>query len=275
MSVESGGGTQAVERAMSLLVCFTDEHSELRISELCARTGLVQSTVSRMVSSLDRQGFLEQDERTGLYRLGPMAVTLGSIALNSNPLYRASRQSAQNLSQTTGLGVNLAELRDDRLFYLANFEGAKSPKSFTMAGRTAPLHATGMGKAILAELGDDYVRDYFTKGLVDAYTPHTIVDAATMERALQEIRNRGYATEVEELAFGRACIAAPIRGRSGRVVAALSMSGPLSELGLQGRQEELALTVIETADEISVALGFTVTRAPARRTTTAPKETAR
>ncbi|MFJ3497957.1 IclR family transcriptional regulator [Streptomyces sp. NPDC086091] len=274
MSVESGAGTQAVERAMSLLVCFTDEHSELRISELCTQTGLGQSTVSRMVSSLDRLGFLEQDARTGLYRLGPTSVTLGSVALNSSPLFRAARQIAQNLSQTTGLGVNLAELRDDHLFYLCNFEGPKSPKSFTMAGRTAPLHATGMGKAALAVLGEEYVRDYFAKGLADAYTPHTITDIAAMGTALEEIRARGYATEVEELAFGRACVAAPIRGRGGRVVAALSLSGPLSELGLPGRQQELALTVIEAADELSVALGFTVTRVAQPRQPLAAQESA-
>ncbi|MET9092939.1 IclR family transcriptional regulator [Streptomyces cyaneofuscatus] len=274
MSVESGAGTQAVERAMSLLVCFTDEHSELRISELCAQTGLGQSTVSRMVSSLDRLGFVAQDTRTGLYRLGPTAVTLGSVALNSSPLFRAARQVTQNLAHTTGLGVNLAELRDDHLFYLCNFEGARSPKSFTMAGRTAPLHATGMGKAVLAELGTEYVRDYYAQGLADAYTPHSITDAAAMEKALEEVRSRGYATEVEELAFGRACVAAPIRGRGGRVVAALSLSGPLSELGLPGRQQEWALTVIEAADELSVTLGFTVTRVAQPRVPSATQEAA-
>ncbi|MER6461986.1 IclR family transcriptional regulator [Streptomyces sp. NPDC001288] len=258
MAAESGAGTQAVERAMSLLGCFTDEHSELRITELCAQTGLGQSTVSRMISSLDRIGYVVQDARTGLYRLGPSAVTLGSVALNSSPLFRAARPIAQALAHSTALGVNLAEFRDDQLFYLCNFEGAKSPKSFTMAGRTAPLHATGMGKAILAELPADYVRSYYARGLGHAFTPHTITQAPDMETVLSEIRSRGYATEVEELAFGRACLAAPIRARGGHVVGALSLSGPLSELDLAGRQQELALTVIEAADELSVALGFTI-----------------
>ncbi|NEC20301.1 IclR family transcriptional regulator [Streptomyces parvus] len=258
MAAESGAGTQAVERAISLLACFTDEHSELRITELCAQTGLGQSTVSRMISSLDRLGYVVQDARTSLYRLGPSAVTLGSVALNSSPLFRAARPIAQNLAYATGLGVNLAEFRDNRLFYLCNFEGATSPKSFTMAGRTAPLHATGMGKAILAEQPAEYVMAYFADGLGHAYTPHTVTGYAAMQTVLTEIRNRGYATEVEELAFGRACLAAPIRTRGGQVVAALSLSGPLSELDLPQRQQDLALMVIEAADELSVALGFTV-----------------
>jgi DNA-binding IclR family transcriptional regulator len=265
MAAESGAGTQAVERAMSLLACFTDEHSELRVTELCSQTGLGQSTVSRMVSSLDRLGYVAQDVRTGLYRLGPMAVTLGSVALNTSSLFRAARPIAQSLAHATGLGVNLAEFRDDRLFYLCNFEGARSPKSFTMAGRTAPLHATGMGKAILAEQPAEYLQEYFTSGFGHAYTPHTVTDPARMAEVLTEIRSRGYATEIEELAFGRACVAAPIRARGGQVVAALSLSGPLSELELPGRQQELALMVIEAADELSVSLGFTVSFAPVPR----------
>ncbi|MFI8221467.1 IclR family transcriptional regulator [Streptomyces sp. NPDC085932] len=265
MAAESGAGTQAVARALSLLVCFSDEHNELRVSELSARTGLGQSTVSRMISSLERLGFVAQDARTGLYRLGPQLVTLGSAALNSSFLFRAARQVAQNLAHATGLGVNLAEFSDRQLFYLCNFEGAKSPKSFTMAGRTAPLHATGMGKAILAEQSKEYVDIYYDEGLANSYTPHTITRSSEMHKALEEVRNRGYATEIEELAFGRACVAAPIRGRSGEAVAALSVSGPLSELEPPARQQELSLMVIEAADELSVALGFTMTRAPQPR----------
>ncbi|MFC9328818.1 IclR family transcriptional regulator [Kitasatospora sp. NPDC057015] len=265
MTAESGAGTQAVERAMSLLLCFSDEDSELRISELCARTGLGQSTVSRMVASLDRLGFVLQDARTGLYRLGPTSVTLGSVALNSSPLFRTARQIAQNLAHTTGLGVNLAEFRDEQLFYLCNFEGARAPKNFTMAGRTAPLHATGMGKAVLADLDPAHVRGYYGEGRADAYTPNTLTDLAAMESALAEVRSRGYATEIEELAFGRACVAAPIRGRNGTVVAALSISGPLSELDLPNRRQHWALTVIEAADELSVGLGFSPSRGPQPR----------
>ncbi|MFF6983804.1 IclR family transcriptional regulator [Streptomyces sp. NPDC008343] len=265
MAAEASAGTQAVERAMALLACFTDERNELRISELCAQTGLGQSTVSRMISSLDRMGFVVQDARTGLYRLGPTGVTLGSVALNSSPIFRAARQITQNLAHAAQLGVNLAEFRDDHLFYLCNFEGVKAPKTFTMAGRTAPLHATGMGKTLLSAQSPEYIRAYYAKGLGVAYTPRTITEPSSMESALAEIRSRGYATEIEELAFGRACVAASIRDRSGEVVAALSVSGPLSEIDLPGRQQELALMVIEAADEVSVALGYSVTRAPQSR----------
>ncbi|MER6528590.1 IclR family transcriptional regulator [Streptomyces sp. NPDC001508] len=245
-----------MERALALLTCFSLEASELRISELCAQTGLGQSTVSRMISTLERLGFVVQDVRTGLYRLGPTTTTLGSVALNSSVVFRVGRQTVQNLAHSTALGANLAERNGSALFYLCNFEGADAPKAFTMAGRSAPLHATGMGKVILSDQPEDFVREYFERGLAVPYTPRTITRVEKMIEALEEVRNRSYATEVEELAFGRACLAAPIRGRTGEVVAALSVSGPLSAIDLQHRQQELGLRVIEAADEISVGLGY-------------------
>jgi DNA-binding IclR family transcriptional regulator len=266
MATESAGGTQTVERAMSLLACFTEESGALRVSELCAMTGLGQSTVSRMMSSLDRIGFVLQDERTGLYRLGPASISLGTIALNGSPIFRAARQIAQNLAQKTGLGVNVAELSDLSLYYLCNFEGPNAPKSFSMAGRFGPLHATGMGKALLSGMSSAKVDEYFQTA-PQRFTPHTIVERAAMETALIEIRSRGYSTEIEELAFGRACIAAPIRNRSGECVAALSASGPLSVIDLEGpAHQELALQVIEAADEVSVSLGFSPSYGMARLT---------
>lgn len=260
MATESIGGTQAVERAFALLACFSDDQGELRVSELCAMTGLGQSTVSRMMSSLDRIGYVIHDERTGLYRLGRAPITMGSIALNRSPVFKASRQVAQNLAQRVGLGANVAERDGDRLFYLCNFEGPNAPKSFTMAGRTAPINATGIGKAILSGLPRDEVDAYLATGL-QKFTQQTITEPAVMHAALDEIRSRGYATEVEELAFGRACIAAPIRTQGGATVAALSVSGPLSAIDIDN-PHELALRVIEAADEISVALGYSPAQSP-------------
>ncbi|MFF2390567.1 DUF4862 family protein [Agromyces sp. NPDC058104] len=267
MASDSAGGTQAVMRALSLLACFSGDQGELRVSELCAMTGLGQSTVSRMMSSLDRIGYVVQDERTGLYRLGQAPITMGSIALNQSPVFTAARQVAQNLAHRVGLGANVAERNGDQLFYLCNFEGPNAPKSFTMAGRTAPLNATAIGKAILSGMAREEVDAYLATG-VQKFTPQTITEPAAMHAALDGIRSRGYSTEVEELAFGRACLAAPIRTRGGATVAAISVSGPLSAIDLDHPQE-LALQVIEAADEISVALGYSPSQRPVLAASTA------
>ncbi|GAA2803263.1 IclR family transcriptional regulator [Nonomuraea dietziae] len=252
---EVGGGTQSVERALSLLQAFTAESPERRISELAQLSGLGQSTVSRLVGTLEALGFVTHDERSGLYRLGPTVVGLAGVALNQSPVHRQARSLAQELAGELGLGANVAERHGDALFYLCHFEGRLAPRAYTMIGSKGPLHATAMGKALLSDLGTDDI-EALIGAAYPAYTPRTIRDLQALTAELDEVRTRGYATEVEELAFGRACLAAPLRDRSGRVVAALSVSGPLSAVDLPNRQDELALKVIERADQISTGLGY-------------------
>jgi len=255
---ENGGGTQSVERALTLLTAFTEEQPERRVSELVQLSGLGQSTVSRLVGTLESLGFVTHDGRSGLYRIGPRVVELAGVALNMSPVHRQARQPAQDLAADLGLGANVAERHGARLFYLCHFEGRQAPRSFTLIGSTGPLHATAMGKALLSDLAPAEVEELLGADY-PAFTPATITRRDGLLAALDEVRTRGYATEIEELAFGRACLAAPLRDRSGRVVAALSVSGPLSAMNLPDRLGELARKVIECADHISTGLGYTAT----------------
>lgn len=258
---EAAGGTQSVERALALLRTFTEEHPERRISELVQLTGLGQSTVSRLVGALETLGFVTQDERSGLYRVGPTVVALGGVALNQSAVHRQARQIAQDLAHDLGLGVNIAERHGATLFYLCHFEGRYAPRSFTMVGRSGPLHATAIGKALLFDLGAEGIAGLLG-GELARYTPKTITEVQELVAAVADGRSRGYTTEVEELAFSRACLAAPIRDRTGAVVAAMSVSGPLSAMNLPERRDVLATKVIEFADQISTGLGYHATTAP-------------
>ncbi len=255
VSARESMGTQSVERALGLLEAFTDEYPERRISELVSISGLGQSTVSRLVGTLDALGFLERDSRAGLYRIGPRAITLGALALNSEPIYGASRQIAQAQAAETGLGVNVATRRGANLFYLCHFEGPLAPKNFDMAGRRGSLHATGLGKALLSDVGTEQLGPLLGDAL-PRMTPHTIGTLGELAAALTEVRRTGYSVEREELAFGRACVAAPIRDRSSQIVAAISISGSVSAMDLDARLPELASRVIEMADQISIGLGY-------------------
>ncbi|MDF2561871.1 MAG: transcriptional regulator, IclR family [Microbacterium sp.] len=248
-------GTQSIDRALSLLSAFSPERPRQRVADLVAATGLGQSTVSRMVSAMTALGFLRHHPQTGMYSLGAEVVNLAGIMLNDHPVHSAARQVAQSLAARLGTGVNVAERADAHLSYLCNFEGADAPRNSTLIGRGGPLHATAMGKALLigksqaeitAILGSEF----------DRYTVHTITDVDALADEVALVAERGYATENEELALRRACIAAPIRDRSGEVVAAVSISGPLSVLRMNEREEELAMILIEQADLISTALGY-------------------
>ena len=248
------GTNQSVERAIAVLKAFADRGRALRVGEVALLCGLGTSTTSRLLATLVAEGMIERSD-SGSYQLGPEVITLAGVALNHSQLAREARQVAYEVASTTSLGANVAERRDNRVFYLVHFDGAMAPRAYTLLGRRSPLHATGLGKALISELPPEEHARLLGKPPWDAYTPHTATQPDQMERELAVIRQRGYATEREELAFGRGCVSAPIRGRDGRVVAAISVSGPLSALRLEARERELARTVIEAADRIGAAIG--------------------
>lgn len=249
-------GAQSIDRALSLLSAFTTQHPQRRIADLVTSSGLGQSTVSRMVSAMTHLGYLVHDARSGLYGLGPAVVSLAAVALNQNPVHQHARQLAQDLASDLDLGVNVAERQGDRLFYLCNFEGKQQPRSSTLIGRGGPLHATGIGKALIHEMSEEEISALIGTSY-DRYTASTLTTLAELRSELHRVAERGFAAEHEELALRRACVAAPIRDRSGAVVAAISVSGPLSAMDLTSREDELGARLIEEADRISVSLGYT------------------
>lgn len=248
------GSNQSVERALSVLRVFTAGRPELRVSDVAAVAGLSLSTASRLLATLEAAGFVDRDSVSGLYRLGLDMVSLGGAVLNSHPVHREARQIAQNLAAELGLGVNVGIRRGDTLFYLLNFEGKLAPRAFVLAGQRNPLHATGLGKALLTGLTGAERRKLLPS--LPSYTPHTITTHEALDEVVERTTALGYSTEVQELALGRACVATPIRGSGGTVVAALSVSGPLSAIDLPAREAVLARAVIEAADSISIGLGY-------------------
>jgi DNA-binding IclR family transcriptional regulator len=258
--------TQTVERALSILTCFTDARPRLRVSDLVKQLDLSQSTVSRLLATLESLGFVERDPQTGLYGLGLELVTLAGVALNQIEVRRQAMAELSAVATDLGLAANLAILRDDEIFYLATVEGPKAPKYYTMIGKRNQLHCTGMGKVLLAHLAEPVREAVLARLPYPVFTPHTPDSAGALRPMLQRVIERGYAVEREELAFGRACVAAGIRDATGAVVAATSISGPLSAIDLEHREAQLAARVIEMADHISHSLGYITVSSPSQAT---------
>ena len=254
---DSGGAlTQTVERALSILTCFTDARPRQRVSDLARQLDLSQSTVSRLLTTLESLGFVERDPQTGLYGLGLELVTLAGVALNQIEVRRQAMAELSAVAADLGLAANLAILRGDEIFYLATVEGPKAPKLHTMIGKRNLLHCTAMGKALLAYLPEAEREVILARLAYPRFTPFTAGSAEELRPMVALVHERGYATEREELAFGRACVAAVIRDASGTVVAATSISGPLRALDLDQREAQLGARVIEMADHIAHRLGY-------------------
>jgi DNA-binding IclR family transcriptional regulator len=247
---------QSVERALSILSCFSDSEPQLRVADLSRRLGLAQSTVSRMIATMESLGFVERDPVSGLVGPGLQLITLAGVALNQMDVQRQAQSELSAVAVDLGLAANLAILRNDRIFYLSTAEGPKAHKMFTMIGKNNPVHCTAMGKVLVAHLPDDQREQLLRRITYPSFTPNTVTSAAQMQAEVNRIVEQGYGMEREELAFGRACIAAPIRAASGEVVASASISGPLSALALEERQASLVSRVIEMTDRISRRLGW-------------------
>lgn len=243
---------QSVEKAVAVLESFADGQPR-RVGDVAQAASITQSTASRLLATLETAGLVERDPITTLYFLGSELLTLAGVAINQNPVHRVGRQIAQNLASELGLGVNIAMLRGTELVYLCHFEGRNSPKSHTLMGQRVPIHATSIGKSTLPGFSAAARRALLP---LTAFTEATITDPLALEREAALAARRGYATEVEEFVLGRASVAAPILDQLGRIVAAISISGPRTTIDLETREAELARIVIETADRISSGLGY-------------------
>jgi DNA-binding IclR family transcriptional regulator len=255
---------QSVERALSILTCFSDSEPQWRIADMARRLGLAQSTVSRLITTMEGLGFIERDALTGMVRPGLQLVSLAGVALNQIEVQRQAQAELSAVASELGLAANLAILRDDEIFYLTTVEGPKAPKLFTMIGKRNPVHCTAIGKVLVAHLPELEREGLLQRIAYPVFTPYTASSPDQFRGMLDHVRHYGFATEREELAIGRACIAAPIRDASGTVIAAASISGPLSALALGEREPDLVARVIEMTDRISRQLGW-LTISPTQR----------
>jgi DNA-binding IclR family transcriptional regulator len=247
--------TQSVTRALGILSCFTNEYPELRVIDFAKMLNLTQSNVSRLLSTMVSLGYVIKDDATGYYRLGNEIITLGGIALNHYEIRKQALPELYETEKTTGFDTNLAIVDRGTLFYLAHVDSYSSPRMYTFIGRRNPLHATAIGKTLLAFGDAEEARQLLAGEPLKAYTERTIVDSDALFGQFEQIRKKGYAVEEEELALGRACIAAPVIGRTGKVVAGISISGALSKMNLAEREPELANILVEMADRVSMKMG--------------------
>lgn len=248
--------TQSVVRAFSILSCFTPEQPNLRVTDFAQKLGLTQSNVSRLLATMESMGYISKDETTNLYKLGTEVIALSSIAINNYEVRKQALPELYKIESTYGLSANLGILNNQQMFYLAHVDSHSSPKMYTMVGTSQPLHATGIGKILLAYLPVEEQKKILEEKKLDAFTNNTITDLDELYSQLQEIREKGYAIEKEELALGRACIASPIRNNAGKVIAGMSISGSLSMMNLEEREKHLSQIAKETAQNISEKLGF-------------------
>jgi DNA-binding IclR family transcriptional regulator len=246
---------QSLERAASLLMCFSVAEPELSIGDLARRSSLPRSTVHRLVVNLVRLGFLTRDPRTERYRLGLLLAELGTIALSRMGLREIARPIMARLADETGEVACLAVLEHNRAVYIDVVEGRHGLQLRAAVGGVAQLHTSATGTMLLAHLSEAEVRRIAVQTNLPRFTPRTITKIEPLLERLAEIRRRGFSIDNGESEEGLTGLAAPVRSASGEVQAALVIAGPAERI-LGDDPARMAHVVVAAANEISALVGY-------------------
>lgn len=248
---------RALERGLALLDAFSLAEPELSLTALAARAGLAKSTATRLLAVLEARGYLERSPDTERYRIGVRAFELGSLYIQTTSLEVEAQpvmaQLAHECEQTANLGV----LSGADVVHLVVVPPDRPIRFATAVGGRDRAHATGLGKALLAALDDGALADLVARHGLPSRTARTLATLDALRADLAVVRDRGYAFDDEEAFAGLKCVAAPIRDDKGRVVAAVSVSGPAAEFG-PANLPRYAVAVTDAARAISDRLGHRV-----------------
>jgi DNA-binding IclR family transcriptional regulator len=246
---------KSVEKACVLMEVVSDYPNGVSITELAEKLKMYKSTVHRLLNTLAARGYIEQDSETGRYKLGYRLLDLGMKLLSGIDLRREALPHLRNLAASAHEVVHLALMDQGDIVYIEKVESQNTIRMHSRVGTRVPVHATGLGKAILAFLPKLEVEDVIRRYGLPESTPYTITDRQKFLHALNEVRQNRFAMDIEENEIGICCVAAPIFDSTQKVVAACSVSGPNIRMTKE-RLFELAPLVRETGVQISQRLGY-------------------
>lgn len=248
---------RSVQRTAKLLKALGVAQRGLTLAELSRTAELSESTVYRLLATLQEEGLVERAVAgNGRYRLGLEVFRLGNAALNGRGLGREIMPYVEALADESGETVNVGVLHGFNVLYVQKIESQQPLRaSLTVGSAIVPAHCSANGKVLLAHLGADRL-----ERLLDAFPLtrrglHAITDREALQRELARTREQGYAVDDREFADDIRAVAAPICDHQAVVSAAIAVAGPATRLSLE-RLHQLAPRVVWTAGRISAQLGY-------------------
>jgi DNA-binding IclR family transcriptional regulator len=243
----------AIVRALQLLETFSPEHTGLTLTEMARRSGLPLTTTHRIVGDLLTWGALERDT-DGRFRIGLRLWETASLAPRGLGLRELALPFLEDLSQVTQENVQLAVREDHEVVYVERIAGRTAVPVFTRVGGRFPMSPTGVGLVLLAHAPAE-VQEEILSAPLPRFTEKTIVSPRRLRQVLSEVRRTGVAISDRQVTMDALSVAAPVWGRGGDVVAAISVVVHADEV----RPTTLVPVVRAAARGISRALGLPVT----------------
>lgn len=244
------GGRSAPDRLLAVLAAFDHAHPALSLTDVSRRAGLSLTTAHRLVGALTAWGALERDT-DGLYHVGLRLWELAALAPRGLALRQVALPYLEDLYEATHENVQLAVRDGTEVVYIEWLSGRSAVGVHIRVGARWPLHATGVGLALLAHETPAFQQDY-CGGPLAAFTPYTITDPVRLRRSLAEVRRTGVAVSSRQVTDDALSVAAAVRGATGQVAAAVSVVVPQSDAQVPA----LVPAVRLAARGISRALGW-------------------
>jgi DNA-binding IclR family transcriptional regulator len=228
-------------------------------SEISRRLEIPKSSATYILRALEQTGYLRRERGTGKYRLGVKVLSLARGVEIGVDLREAARPVLKRLVERSGLTAHLAVIDQTDAVYIDKVDSPGFIKMDTWVGKRMDVHSTAVGKAIVANLPRAESAALVKGRPLKKKAPKTITSHAALAHDLERTRARGYALDDEENSRGARCVAAPVFDGFGKVVAAVGVSGTISQID-RASIRKTAEIVTEAAHEISKQMGYSPTR---------------
>lgn len=247
---------KSVSRALDIITLVSSKRDGLGVTEIANQIDINKSSVYRILSTMAQYGYIEQDRETGRYKLGYKFLEVSSKLLESIDLRTEAKPYLKELENETNEVIHLVVYDQGEVVYIEKLEGNETLRMHSKVGKRAPMHCTSVGKAILAHLPSSVALDILERKGMPMHTDKTITNKDDFLKELIQVKQKGYALDLEENEWGIICIAVPIFDHLGKVAAAVSISGPTIRMK-DDRLEHLQARMKYIGRQISARLGYT------------------
>ncbi len=249
------GSSKSLQKALRILLHMGQKGPEMRITELASALALNKTTVYRLLSAMEKFGFIEKNPETKRYRLGLKLHELGCHATESRTLQGEAHGFLMELSRRSNESVSLAVPGAEGVVCVDRVDSSNSIiTARTPIGGRFPAHCTAAGKAVLAYLPDAEANAILSRNGLRRFTSATLIRLADVKENFELVRQRGYALDHGELERGLSGVAAPVFSPGNHLVAAVGIAGPTGRFLGKDLAQKIALAR-DFAARISTALG--------------------
>ncbi|WP_092714330.1 HTH-type transcriptional regulator BhcR [Rhizobium multihospitium] len=249
----AASSVQVLDRSLKLLELVAEADGAV-LTDLADRSAMAPSTVHRLLTSLAQHGMVAHDDETGAWTIGVKAFEIGTAYLRFRKLGTISRPFLKRLMEESGETANIAIEEDGDVVFISQAESHAPMRAFFRPGRRGPIHASGIGKAILSTWADSQIEALLAGRSLQHFTDKTRDTLPKLLTDMAEIRSRGWSIDDEEHTLGMRCVAAPIFDEYGEAVAGISISGPAVRLP-DDKVAALGPVVRAAAGELTKAMG--------------------